>query len=49
MTLDKDNNQDPGWWRRGMTSRAQLIVVVVAGLIVVGALVFVAVSGIPLF
>jgi hypothetical protein len=49
VTLQKDNNQDPGWWRRGMTKRAQVIVVVVAGLIVVGSLVFVAVSGIPLF
>ena len=28
MTLQ--NDQDPGWWRRGMTKRATTIVVVVS-------------------
>ncbi|NYF10533.1 cell division protein FtsN [Leifsonia sp. AK011] len=49
MTLDKDNNPDPGWWRRGMTQRAQVIVAVVAGVIVVGAIVFAVASGISIF
>ena len=47
MTLQKD--QDPGWWRRGMTRRAQIIVVIVAVALITGAGIFVAVSGIPLF
>ena len=28
MTLQKD--QDPGWWRRGMSRRGQVVVAVVA-------------------
>jgi len=47
MTLQKD--QDPGWWRRGMTKRAQIIVVTVAVALIIGAAIFIAVSGIPLF
>ena len=47
MTLQKD--QDPGWWRRGMTSRGFVIVAVVCGVIIVGGLIFALVSGIPLF
>jgi len=47
MTLHKD--QDPGWWRRGMSRRAIIIVTVIAGAVVVGALVYVAATGIPLF
>lgn len=47
MTLQKD--QDPGWWRRGMSRRAITIVTVIAVAVVVGALIYVAASGIPLF
>lgn len=47
MTLDKD--QDPGWWRRGMTKRAQVIVVVGAGVVFVVAIVLIITNGIPLF
>jgi hypothetical protein len=47
MTLQKD--QDPGWWRRGMTKRAQVVVVVVAVAILAGVGIAIAVSGIPLF
>ncbi|MDO7881754.1 hypothetical protein [Antiquaquibacter soli] len=47
MTLQKD--QDPGWWRRGMTKRAQIIVLSVAIAAIVGAFVIMAVAGIPLF
>jgi len=47
MTLQKD--QDPGWWRRGMTRRATIIVVTVAAAAIVAGLIFVAVNGIPLF
>lgn len=47
MTLQKD--QDPGWWRRGMSRRGQIIVAVVAGALIVGAFIFVIASGIPIF
>ena len=47
MTLQKD--QDPGWWRRGMTKRGQTIAFVVAGVVIVGALVFAIGSGFRLF
>jgi hypothetical protein len=47
MTLQKD--QDPGFWRRGMTKRGFTIAVVVAAAIVVGGIVFVIATGIPLF
>ena len=47
MTLHKD--QDPGWWRRGMTQRGFTIVVVVCVVIIVGGIVFAALSGIPFF
>lgn len=47
MTLQKD--QDPGWWHRGMTRRATIIVVVVCLVLIVAGFVVVAVSGIPLF
>ena len=40
---------DPGWWRRGMSGRTLVIVVTVAVVIVVGGLVFAAVSGVPIF
>jgi hypothetical protein len=49
MTIGDDKNPDPGWWRRGMTQRAQLIVAIVAGIIVVGAIVFAVASGISIF
>lgn len=47
MTLHKD--QDPGWWRRGMTRRGFTIVVVVCAAIIVIGLVVAAVMGIPFF
>lgn len=47
MTLQKD--QDPGWWRRGMSRRAITIVVSVCVALIVAGLVYVAVNGIPLF
>lgn len=47
MTLQKD--EDPGWWRRGMTKRGMTIVIVVAVVVIVGAFVFAALSGIPIF
>ncbi|MCU1410013.1 MAG: hypothetical protein JWR04_720 [Rhodoglobus sp.] len=47
MTLQKD--QDPGWWRRGMTRRAITIVVAVCAAVIVAALIYLAVSGTPLF
>lgn len=47
MTLHKD--QDPGWWRRGMTKRAQIIVVSVAVAVLVGVGIFITTAGIPLF
>jgi len=47
MTLQ--NDQDPGWWRRGMSRRAQFIVVGIAAAVLVGVLLYVFVSGIPLF
>ena len=41
MTLQKD--QDPGWWRRGMTRRGITIVVAVCvAIIVVGLIVAIA-------
>jgi len=43
------NDQDPGWWRRGMTKRAMTIVTVVASAIIVGVLIYIFVAGIPLF
>ncbi len=47
MTLQKD--QDPGWWRRGMTKRGQTIVIVVAVVIIVVALGFAFANGFSLF
>jgi hypothetical protein len=47
--MSQQDNQDPGWWRRGMTARAFKIVVVVCVAIIVAGLIYVAVSGIPLF
>jgi hypothetical protein len=47
MTLHKD--QDPGWWRRGMTKRAQVIIVVIAVVVLIVAVVVMAVNGISLF
>ncbi|MFM9877290.1 MAG: hypothetical protein ACKVOG_05500 [Rhodoglobus sp.] len=47
MTLQ--NDQDPGWWRRGMTTRAITIVVVVSVAVLVTAFVIMAINGIPLF
>jgi len=47
VTLQKD--QDPGWWRRGMSRRAVIIVVSVCVAAIVAGLIIVAVNGIPLF
>ena len=48
MTLHKD--QDPGWWRRGMTGRGFTIVVAVCSAIIVpGIIVAVVVLGVPIF
>lgn len=47
MTLQKD--QDPGWWRRGITKRGQIIVAVVALVIIVGCFVVAALNGISIF
>lgn len=47
MTLQKD--QDPGWWRRGMTQRAQIVVAAVAIAVIIGVFVLMAVTGTPLF
>ena len=47
MTLQKD--QDPGWWRRGMTKRGYIIVIIVCAVLIVGAITFAVASGIPLF
>lgn len=47
MTLQKD--QDPGWWRRGMSRRAITIVVTVCVALIVAGFVIIAVNGIPLF
>ena len=47
MTLHKD--EDPGWWRRGMTDRGFKIVVVVCSAIIVAGLVFAALSGFQIF
>jgi hypothetical protein len=47
MTLQKD--QDPGWWRRGMTRRGYIVLIVVCAAIIVAGLIFAVVSGITLF
>lgn len=47
MTLQKD--QDPGWWRRGMTRRAQIIIVTIAVAAIVAAFILMVVNGISLF
>lgn len=47
MTLDKD--RDPGWWRRGMTKRAQVIVVTIALAVLVMVAIIIVANGIPLF
>ena len=47
MTLHKD--QDPGWWRRGMTPRGfKIVIIVCVGLIAIG-LGAAAILGIPFF
>lgn len=47
MTLHKD--QDPGWWRRGMSKRAIRIVVIVSVALIIGGFILMALNGIPLF
>ncbi len=46
MTLHKD--QDPGWWRRGMTKRGQWIVVLGAVAVFAFVAIIIIVNGIPL-
>ena len=45
MTLDRD--QDPGWWRRAMSTRALVVVVSIATLFIVIAVVVMILNGIP--
>lgn len=47
MTLQRD--KDPGWWRRGMTGRSQVVIVLIAVALLVAVGVIIAVNGIPLF
>ena len=47
MTLQ--NDQDPGWWRRGMTSRGITIVVAVCAAIIVAGIVVAVAMGVPFF
>lgn len=47
MTLHRD--QDPGWWRRGMSRRAITITVVVCVLLIVVGFVVMALNGISFF
>lgn len=47
MTLQ--NDQDPGWWRRGMSRRAITIAVSVCVALIVVGFIIIAVNGIPLF
>ena len=47
MTLQ--NDQDPGWWRRGMSRRAITIVVSACVVLIVIGFIIIAVNGIPLF
>ena len=47
MTLG--NDQDPGWWRRGITQRGFKIIIVVCAAVIVAGLIYAGVSGIPFF
>ncbi|CAN5179979.1 hypothetical protein BH09ACT5_BH09ACT5_23020 [soil metagenome] len=47
MTLQ--NDQDPGWWRRGMTPRGIRIVVAVCVAVIVIGIVIAAVNGVAFF
>ena len=47
MTLQKD--QDPGWWRRGISPRGVKIVVAVCATIIVAGIIVAVASGIPFF
>ena len=47
MTLHKD--QDPGWWRRGMSKRGFQVVISVCVLIIVVGLIYAVANGISLF
>ena len=47
MTLHRD--QDPDWWRRGMSRRAITITVVACVVLIVGGFVVLALNGIPFF
>lgn len=46
MTLQKD--QDPGWWRRTMSKRGFVIIISVCVVIIVAALTYAIMSGIPI-
>lgn len=47
--MTHNDDQDPGWWHRGMTQRAQIIIIVLSGLILVGAIIYALTSGIRIF
>jgi uncharacterized protein (DUF2062 family) len=47
MTLQKD--QDPGWWRRGMTPRGFKIIVAVCVAIIVAGIIVAIAMGVPFF
>ena len=47
--MTQQNENDPGWWRRGMTQRGFTIVVAVCSAIIIAGIVFALVTGIPFF
>ncbi|MCU1441482.1 MAG: hypothetical protein JWP85_2479 [Rhodoglobus sp.] len=47
--MTSSNDRDPGWWHRGMSRRAQIIVVAVAVAVLIVAGIVIAVNGIALF
>jgi hypothetical protein len=47
--MSQQDNQDPGWWRRGMTPRGFRIIVIICAAIIVAGLIYVVASGTPLF
>jgi hypothetical protein len=47
--MSDSNDNDPGWWHRGMSRRGQLIIVILSSLVVLGGLIYALTSGIRLF
>jgi len=43
------NDDDPGFWYRGMSRRAQLTLVILSSAVVVGGVIYALVSGIRFF